>query len=275
MSEITGYNASWDNHTGQEVENFIKDRLQDHESNISQTEAALNDKVSNISFESAGNSSIRYTLYSNAQKTEAIDSGTFDLVAFSGTTGRITIQNTNSIVGSENNAPFIIKEGSSYTINYTLVVEDESQQKIVVPASASNNISLTFINGNTSHEHPNIAKTGKTSRAEVDPVYSFTIPASDLKEGENHIYISANVMYRSQSVYIEPAEFVLYVLNPVLKVSVPSDNGLNKLRTLQDNFKLNFDTKSSKNTVIKINNIIDKYIITDIIYQYYKRELIY
>lgn len=237
------YKEEWNGKTGKEVSEIIQTALSSHGTALNNHETSINKSIGDISFKATQNT-VEYTVTKNSGDTVT---GSFTLTPSSQEySGRITLSDLDSL--SEGNT--IVKYGNSKQIGYEYEIFKNNTSKykgvrgqVSVIIKDQNGVSVVYDKGTTP-----VTTVGANTKGVL------TLNASELPEGTNTITIDITASVGNATVSCEnPQTFYLTVLNPVLSVTFPQNNGIDKLRSPEDEFTMNFQVVDSKGKSILIN----------------------
>lgn len=237
---INNYNVDWNGHTGEEVQSFIKQKLQ---SNESVANTARNESIVGLS---AG--------YKNAG-TEQEDRTTIEIVATKGDGNTIKTEFqtiTESDYAQHINEKYdpdspnyavksIISKGADLLIPYDYYVEKDGVKISGLHAT------VTFIISNNMGTKTYTTTTYNSSKSSTIRSENFIIPASYLSVGTNNIQMRAITITGTSQTTAHEANYGTYVADLKLDVNIPD---FQNLRNASDDFQMTFAVKDTNNIAI-------------------------
>ena len=234
MAEIINYEMDWEGHTGSEVQSFLKQKLKEAESQLTEQGAKLNESMTDIKFEVDKNNGNRVNVTKSYIGKED-QTAFFQLQAVSSYTAALTID--------EDSVSQVIKQGKDLLIAYTWEVRSGNTK--IPNIKADINIEITCGTQSSYYKVPE--KSVATVRSKTDTVGNITIPANKLFEGENKINIIFNAIGGDGGRIETNQRIIADVLNPILTCSMLSTDSYNKMRNADtDEFTINFQVRNSK-----------------------------
>ena len=240
MAEIINYEMDWEGHTGSEVQSFLKQKLKEAESQLTEQGAKLNESMTDIKFEVDKNNGNRVNVTKSYTGKED-QTVSFQLQAVSSYTAALTID--------KDSVSQVIKQGKDLLIAYTWEVRSGTTK--VANIKADINIEITCGTQSSYYKVPE--KSVATVRSITDTVGNITIPANKLFEGENKINIIFNAIGGDGGRIETNQRIVADVLNPILTCSMLSTDSYNKMRNADtDKFTINFQVTNSKGGALTV-----------------------
>lgn len=246
MAVINNFNEDWgNNHSGQEVQDFVKGKLSSHENTLNEFST---NAITNISFTVDENDSSKIKLTAQNISGDTIYSNSVTTVSQAAFYHNMSVVElkTSELISEINGQNYrLVKYGQDVNVPYIYYVTDSSNKYI---AGLRANLTITISNGNTSTTYSTTSVESSASGLTAQSEKQLTISKDKFKPGLNTITISNYTETNNQRSYGIDLVYYYNVVDANLELSVNTEQGgefYTPVNYDTDNLTFTFDVTNS------------------------------